>query len=68
MLPCDFFSVQNYTHDMDEAVEFIEGGFTSGNLVPVIDRTFAFEDFLDAYAYMASKRDKHGKIVLILNE
>ena len=40
-----FFSVQNYTHDMDEAVEFIEGGFTSGNLVPVIDRTFALKIF-----------------------
>jgi len=62
-----FFSVQNYTHDMDEAVEFIEGGFATGNLIPVIDRTFAFEDFQDAYAYMASKRDKHGKIVLTLN-
>ena len=52
---------------MDEAIEFIESGFATGDLIPVIDRTFAFEDFLDAYAYMASKRDKHGKIVLTLN-
>ena len=63
-----FFSVQNYADQMDEAVKFIESGFDSGDLMPVIDKTFAFEDFQDAYAYMASKRDTYGKIVLTINQ
>ena len=52
---------------MDDAVKFIESGFDKGDLIPVIDKTFAFEDFQDAYAYMASKRDTYGKIVLTIN-
>ena len=62
-----FFSVQNYADKMDDAVKFIESGFDKGDLIPVIDKTFAFEDFQDAYAYMASKRDTYGKIVLTIN-
>jgi NADPH:quinone reductase-like Zn-dependent oxidoreductase len=52
---------------MDEAIKFIESGFDKGDLIPVIDKTFAFEDFQDAYVYMASKRSRHGKIVLTIN-
>jgi len=62
-----FFSVQNYADQMDEAVKFIESGFDNGDLMPVIDKIFAFEDFQDAYAYMASKRKTFGKIVLTIN-
>ena len=62
-----FLSVQNYADQMDEAIKFIESGFDKGDLIPVIDKTFAFEDFQDAYVYMASKRSRHGKIVLTIN-
>ena len=62
-----FLSVQNYADQMDEAIQFIESGFDKGDLIPVIDKTFAFEDFQDAYVYMASKRSRHGKIVLTIN-
>ncbi len=62
-----FLSVQNYADQMDEAIKFIESGFDKGDLIPVIDKTFAFEDFQDAYIYMASKRSRHGKIVLTIN-
>ncbi len=59
-----FFSVQNYADQMDEAVKFIVSGFDQGDLIPVVDKIFAFEDFKAAYAYMASNRSRHGKIVL----
>jgi NADPH:quinone reductase-like Zn-dependent oxidoreductase len=62
-----FLSVQNYADQMDEAIQFIESGFDKGDLIPVIDKTFTFEDFQDAYVYMASKRSRHGKIVLTIN-
>jgi NADPH:quinone reductase-like Zn-dependent oxidoreductase len=42
----------------------LKKGFRSGDLPPVIDRTFSFEDYREAYAYMASKREKHRKIIL----
>ena len=62
-----FFSVQNYTHDMIEARKFIENGFKSGKLPAIVDRTYSFEDYKQAYAYMGAKRESHGKIILTID-
>jgi NADPH2:quinone reductase len=62
-----FFSVQNYTHDMIEARKFIENGFKSGKLPAIVDRTYSFQDYKQAYAYMGAKRESHGKIILTID-
>lgn len=48
-----------------EAAEFIYAGLADGSLRPVIARTFAFEDVVEAYRYLESNQ-QFGKIVLTL--
>jgi NADPH:quinone reductase-like Zn-dependent oxidoreductase len=43
--------------------QFVFDGLTSGALKPVIDRTFALDEIVDAHRYMESNRQK-GKIVV----
>jgi NADPH:quinone reductase-like Zn-dependent oxidoreductase len=46
-----------------DAVEYIVKGLASGALKPVIDRTFAFEDMVEAHRYLESS-GQFGKIVV----
>ena len=43
--------------------QFVFDGLTSGTLKPVIDRTFALDEIVDAHRYMESNRQR-GKIVV----
>jgi NADPH:quinone reductase-like Zn-dependent oxidoreductase len=43
--------------------QFVFDGLASGALKPVIDRTFALDEIVDAHRYMESNRQK-GKIVV----
>ncbi|CAN7780961.1 zinc-dependent alcohol dehydrogenase family protein [Caballeronia sp. LjRoot34] len=45
------------------AVEFIKAGLTSGALTPVIDRTFTFDEIVDAHRYLEAN-NQFGKIVV----
>lgn len=45
------------------AVEFILGGLASGALKPVIDRTFAFDEMVEAHRYLEAN-GQFGKIVV----
>ncbi len=45
------------------AVEFILGGLASGALKPVIDKTFAFDDMVEAHRYLEAN-GQFGKIVV----
>ena len=46
-----------------QAQDFICAGLRSQALVPVIDRVFAFEDFVAAHAYLESNAQL-GKVVV----
>jgi NADPH:quinone reductase-like Zn-dependent oxidoreductase len=46
-----------------DAVEYIVDGLASGALKPVIDRTFKFEDMVEAHRYLESS-GQFGKIVV----
>ena len=52
---------------MIEARKFIENGFKSCRQLAFFDRTYSFEDDKEAYAYMGSKREFHGEIVLAVD-
>jgi len=45
------------------AVEYIVKGLASGALKPVIDRTFKFDDMVEAHRYL-EKSGQFGKIVV----
>lgn len=45
------------------AVEYVLKGFESGALKPVIDRTFAFDDMVEAHRYL-EQNSQFGKIVV----
>ena len=45
------------------AVEYIVKGLESGALKPVIDRTFKFDDMVEAHRYLESN-GQFGKIVV----
>lgn len=60
------YSMFNHVVDpeqRDRAVSAISHGLQSGDLDPVIDRVFPFEQYLDAYRYMESNLQV-GKIVV----
>jgi NADPH:quinone reductase-like Zn-dependent oxidoreductase len=48
-----------------DAVEYIVKGLASGALKPVIDRTFKFEDMVEAHRYLENS-GQFGKIVVIV--
>ena len=53
--------------DRQQAVDFVYQGLQSGKLCPVIDRTFAFENIVDAHRYLESNQQV-GKIVVSISE
>ena len=46
-----------------EAKRFILAGLSSGKLKPVVDRTFEFDDIVEAHRYLESN-EQFGKIVV----
>lgn len=48
---------------LERAKQYIYDGLDSGSLTPIIDRTFAFEQIVEAHRYMESNQQK-GKIVI----
>ena len=48
-----------------EAKDFILGGLESGALKPIIAKTFAFEEIVEAHRYMESN-EQFGKIIVTL--
>lgn len=57
------FEIVKDPNRLDAGKQFIYNGLKSGVLRPVIDRTFALEDIVEAHRYMESNRQK-GKIVV----
>lgn len=51
--------VASHTHDLDELANYVQ----TGKLRPVIDRRYPFEQAVDAFDYLDTRRAK-GKIVL----
>jgi NADPH:quinone reductase-like Zn-dependent oxidoreductase len=49
----------------EAAVEYIVEGLASGALKPVIDRTFKFDDMVEAHRYLESS-EQFGKIIVTL--
>ena len=47
------------------AVEYVTNGLASGALKPVIDRTFRFDEMVEAHRYLEDS-DQFGKIVVTL--
>jgi NADPH:quinone reductase len=57
------FEIVGNPNWLDAGKQFIYQGLASGALKPVIDRTFALDDIVQAHRYMESNRQK-GKIVV----
>ncbi|PCI34506.1 MAG: NADPH:quinone reductase [Alphaproteobacteria bacterium] len=63
------YTLFEITHDPDllaKAKAFIYQGLETGDLVPLLDRTFAFDDVRQAHEYMESNQ-QFGKITLTLD-
>ena len=54
------------TAQRKSAIAYIHEGVTNGRLTPVIDRTFALHDVVEAHRYLESNQQL-GKIVLTMN-
>jgi NADPH:quinone reductase-like Zn-dependent oxidoreductase len=64
------YSLMNYTarDDLrDHGVAFVSDAVERGDLRPIIDRSFALEDYREAFNYMRAARSSHGKIVITTN-
>lgn len=57
------FEVLGDNDRMARAMTFIYDGIEAGDLVPTVDRTFAFADMVEAHTYMESNQ-QFGKIVV----
>jgi NADPH:quinone reductase-like Zn-dependent oxidoreductase len=61
------YSLMNYTAKdelRDRGVAFVSNALSRGDLRPIVDRSFALEDYRDAFEYMRASRSSHGKIVI----
>ena len=57
------FEITQREASLKKAVEFVSDGIARGDLSPIIDRVFKFEDFQEAYRYLASNQQV-GKVVI----
>jgi len=57
------FEIVKNPNTRDAGKQFIYNGLNSGDLKPVIDKTFELEDIVAAHRYMESNKQK-GKIVV----
>ena len=61
------YSVFNYVHFptlRKKGTNFVQTMIEQGRLKPRIDRVFEMEQYREAFDYLASTRDKHGKVVV----
>jgi len=61
------FEITQNTEKLAKAKQFIYRGLESGDLKPVIDRTFVLSEIVEAHRYMESNQQV-GKIVVRLSE
>jgi NADPH:quinone reductase-like Zn-dependent oxidoreductase len=61
------FEFTNDDERLSAAVEFLTKGLESGDLVPIIDKTFALDDIVDAHRYL-ERGDQIGKIVVTVDQ
>jgi len=59
------FEITQDREKLERAKHFINEGLASGQLQPVIDRTFSFDEMAEAHRYMESNAQV-GKIVVTL--
>lgn len=57
------FEVTGNPQRLERAISFIRQGLESGQFKPIIDRTFAFDDIVEAHRYLESNQ-QFGKIVV----
>ncbi len=57
------FELTQHDERLAAAKEFVHAGLAAGRLEPLIDRTFGFEEIVEAHRYMESNQQK-GKIVV----
>ncbi len=57
--------ITNDAAQLEAAIAFVLDGVASGALQPIIARTFAFEDIVEAHRFMESN-EQFGKIVVTL--
>lgn len=61
----ELFEITTVAEKMARAKAFVYDGLKSGQLKPVIDKTFAFEDIAEAHRYMEAN-GQVGKIIVTL--
>lgn len=61
----ELFEITGDLEKLEQAKRFINQGLSSGDLRPIINRTFAFEEMAGAHSYMESNTQV-GKIVVTL--
>ena len=57
------FGITQSAEKREEAKAFLLDLFNRGALLPILDKTFAFEDIQNAHRYMESNQQK-GKIIV----
>ncbi|MEM9421607.1 MAG: zinc-dependent alcohol dehydrogenase family protein [Pseudomonadota bacterium] len=57
------FEITQSPDKLKEAVSYVSQGIENGTLTPIIDRVFEFEEFREAYEYLASNQ-QIGKVVV----
>lgn len=61
----DLFEVAADPHRLHRAIAEISEGLADGSLAPIIARTFAFNEFIEAHRYLESNQ-QFGKVVVTL--
>ena len=61
------FEITTDDERLSVAVEFLVRGLESGDLVPIVDKTFALDDIADAHRYL-ERGDQIGKIVVTVEQ
>ena len=61
----ELFEITGDLDKLEQAKNFINHGLANGELRPIINRTFAFEEMAEAHSYMESNTQV-GKIVVTL--
>ncbi|WP_460348294.1 zinc-dependent alcohol dehydrogenase family protein [Actinoallomurus acanthiterrae] len=64
--PYTLFEVTGDRHRLERARRFVTSGLTSGTITPIIDRTFALDDIVEAHHYLEAGAQV-GKIVVTVS-
>ncbi|MCA9912768.1 MAG: NAD(P)-dependent alcohol dehydrogenase [Anaerolineae bacterium] len=63
-----FVSVSTITHESAEALEWLAGLAASGEIKPLIDRTYSLQQIPEAYDYVKSGRKSGNVVIQIIKE